>query len=269
MIVQCCLNGARPAGFHPRLPLTAAAIAEDGAAAVAAGAAELHLHIRGADGRETLAADAVDPVVAALRVRLPGTLFGLSTGDWIEGGGAATLAAIAAWRRLPDYASVNLAEDAAPAVIALLRRRGIGVEAGLDTAASAERFVRLGLATASFRILVEIDHQDLAAAHAEADRILAVLAAAAIDRPILLHGFDATVWPFAARARAAGFSTRVGLEDGATLPDGTPAADNAALVAAAVALYRRPAPARDGGFDPDHAPEPGASGSRSSAASSL
>ncbi|MDW9502966.1 3-keto-5-aminohexanoate cleavage protein, partial [Sinorhizobium meliloti] len=38
MIVQACLNGARPGDYHPRLPLTADAIALDGAACVSAGA---------------------------------------------------------------------------------------------------------------------------------------------------------------------------------------------------------------------------------------
>jgi uncharacterized protein (DUF849 family) len=41
MIVQACLNGARQRGFHPQLPLTAEAIAIDGAECVTAGAAEL------------------------------------------------------------------------------------------------------------------------------------------------------------------------------------------------------------------------------------
>lgn len=56
MIVQACLNGARPDDFHPRLPITAEAIALDGAACVSAGAAELHIHPRGPDGRESLLA---------------------------------------------------------------------------------------------------------------------------------------------------------------------------------------------------------------------
>lgn len=238
MIVQACLNGARPVGFHPRLPVTIPAIVAEAEAAVAAGAAELHVHIRGADGGETLAAAAADPMVAAIRARLPGTFLGVSTGAWIEADDDARLEAIAGWRCPPDYASVNLSEDSAPAVIALLHRRGIGVEAGLATAADAERLVRLGLAPTALRILIEIDLQDVTAAEAEADAILAVLAAAGIARPILLHGFDATVWRFVARARAARFSTRVGLEDGAAMPDGTTAADNAALVAAAVAMFR-------------------------------
>jgi uncharacterized protein (DUF849 family) len=38
------------------------------------------------------------------------------------------------------------------------------------------------------------------------------------------------------RARRVGWSTRVGLEDGNTLPDGLPAAGNGALVAAALRI---------------------------------
>ncbi len=62
MIVQACINGARPRDFHPSLPLDAHAMASDAAACVAAGAAELHIHPRGADGRESLSA--VDETVA-------------------------------------------------------------------------------------------------------------------------------------------------------------------------------------------------------------
>ncbi|MEK0083085.1 3-keto-5-aminohexanoate cleavage protein [Benzoatithermus flavus] len=239
MIVQACLNGARPRDFHPRLPVTVAAIVADAVEAVAAGAAELHLHVRGADGAESLAPAAVDATLAALRDRLPGTLIGISTGAWIEQDDDRRLAMIDGWRLLPDHASVNLGEAGAPAVVERLHRRGIGVEAGLASAADAERLVRLGLAPLALRILVEIEEQALDAAMASADAILAVLARAGIRKPVLLHGFDATVWPFVARAARQGFSARVGLEDGATLPDGTTAAANAALVAAAVAMMRR------------------------------
>src|ERR1700689_1534605 len=54
MIVQACMNGARDVDFHPALPLTVEAMARDGASCVAAGAAELHLHPRGPDRRESL-----------------------------------------------------------------------------------------------------------------------------------------------------------------------------------------------------------------------
>lgn len=240
MIVQACLNGARPRGFHPRLPLGPEALAADAAEAVAAGAGEIHLHVRGPDGAETLAADVMDATLAAVRARAPGTLVGVSTGDWIEGGDEdRRLAAIAGWRALPDHASVNLGEPGAPAVIELLRRRGVGVEAGLASAADAERLLRLGLGGLALRVLVEIEEQEPEAAMAVADGVLGVLARAGPAKPVLLHGFDATVWPFVARAAREGWSTRVGLEDGSALPDGAAAGSNAALVAAAVAVMRR------------------------------
>ncbi|MBL8789995.1 MAG: hypothetical protein JNM45_05810 [Rhizobiales bacterium] len=59
-----------------------------------------------------------------------------------------------------------------------------------------------------------------------------------MTRPILLHGFDATVWHFVRRARQYRFSTRVGLEDGAQMPDGSVAGSNPDLVAAAVAMLK-------------------------------
>ena len=236
MIVQACINGARPRDFHPGLPLTAQAMAGDAAACVAAGAAELHIHPRGADGRESLAA--VDATVLAVRRACPGTLTGVSTGAWIENDVALTREAIAGWRELPDYASVNLSEADAPGVMELLRQRGVGIEAGLATTADAERFVSLADHQRVLRILIEIDIPDLAAALDEARAIAAVLERAEVRRPILLHGVDATVWPFVALAHRKRWSTRVGLEDGKTLADGSVAKDNAEIVAAAVAVFR-------------------------------
>lgn len=236
MIVQACINGARARDFHPKLPLDAQAMAGDAAACVAAGAAELHIHPRGADGRESLAA--VDATVLAVRLICPGTLVGVSTGAWIENDIARTRAAIAGWRELPDYASVNLSEVDAPAVMELLRQRGVGIEAGLATTEDAERFISLADHEKVLRILIEIDIQDLSKALDEARGIAAVLERAEVRRPILLHGVDVTVWPFVELARQKRWSTRVGLEDGKTLADGTVARDNADIVAAAVSMFR-------------------------------
>jgi len=236
MIVQACLNGARPGDFHPRLPLTAETMALDGAACVDRGAAELHLHPRAQDGRESLSA--VDATILAVRRACPGTLIGVSTGAWIESDEERTRHSIANWSELPDYASVNLSEADAPAIIALLHRRGIGVEAGLASVADAERFIKWPDHGRVFRILIEIEEQNLDVARQIANDIAAVLHRANVHRPILLHGFDATVWPLAELAYQRRWSTRVGLEDGKHLPDGTIASDNATLVAAAVAIFR-------------------------------
>jgi len=238
MIVQACLNGGRAPGFHPRVPVTPDAIVADAAAAVAAGAHEVHLHVRNTAGRETLAPAVVDPLLANLRAALPGTLIGISTRERIEQDDDRRLACIEAWHDVPDYASVNLSEPGAPAVIERLRRRGIAVEAGLWNAADAARLAALGLGRHCLRLLVEIRAADGPAAIAAADAVVAELDRAGLRRPILLHGYDASAWPLVEHAAARRISTRIGLEDIKTMPDGTLAADNAALVHAALAIMR-------------------------------
>jgi uncharacterized protein (DUF849 family) len=237
MIIQACINGARPADFHPALPLTPEAMARDSIACVSAGANELHIHPRGADGLESLAA--VDETMRVVRRTCPGTLIGVSTGAWIEGDERRTRERIVAWRELPDYASVNLSEPDAPAVIALLHRMGVGVEAGLASVADAERFVALPDFGRCLRVLIEIDHeQQLDRADAIMDDVARVLARADARRPILLHGADGTLWHFVEQAGRKRWSTRVGLEDGRHRLGGALTASNAELVEDAVGLYR-------------------------------
>ncbi|OHV86255.1 3-keto-5-aminohexanoate cleavage protein [Mesorhizobium sp. ORS 3428] len=239
MIVQACINGARPADFHPALPLDAQAMAREGAASIAAGAAELHVHARGADRQESLAPEAMDRTVLALRRACPGTLIGVSTGAWIEKDDRRTLKAIAGWNELPDYASVNLSEAAAPEVMEALLSRSVGIEAGLASIGDALRLASLDHGRRVLRVLIEISEQELDEAFSVAEGIQTVLQREGIHRSVLLHGEDATVWPFVERAAGRRFSTRVGLEDGKELPDGTVADGNAALVKAAVGIYRR------------------------------
>lgn len=237
MIVQACINGARSASFHPALLLTAEAMARDAAACVVAGAAELHIHPRGPDGRESLGA--IDLTIPSIRRACPGTLVGVSTGAWIEDDEACTRSLIDGWAELPDYASVNLSEHDAPAVMERLRARGVGIEAGLASVADAERLIELDGGGRIFRILIEISEQDFSEARQVADGIHAVLEQAGLRKPILLHGADATVWPFVELAAERRWSTRMGLEDGRTLPDGSIAPGNAALVSAAAEIFAR------------------------------
>jgi uncharacterized protein (DUF849 family) len=239
MIIQACVNGARPNDYHPKLPVTAEAVALDGASCISAGAAELHIHPRGPDGRESLMA--VDEAIRAVRIRCPGTLIGVSTGAWIEGDEKRTRDCISAWRELPDYASVNLSEADAPDVIALLDRMGVGVEAGLATVADARRFVAIPNCDRVFRILIETGEQQVEQADKIADGIEQVLGKANVRRQTLLHGCDRTVWHFVERARQRRWSTRVGLEDGCHLANGDIASGNAGLVANALQIFR-PAP---------------------------
>ncbi|SEN68253.1 Uncharacterized conserved protein, DUF849 family [Sphingomonas gellani] len=238
MIVQACLNGARPADFHPDLPLTAAAMARQGAACIAAGAAELHIHPRNADGSESL--EAVDETMLFVRQACPGIPVGVSTGEWIEGDAPRTLRRIEAWRDLPDYASVNLSEQGAADVMAALHRIGVGIEAGLSSTDDAERFVAVPGFSQCLRVLIEVEEQEMERARHIVDDVASVLVRAGCSLPILLHGFDATVWPLIDLADQRGWSTRVGFEDGKLLPDGKVATSNAMLVGEAVRNMRQP-----------------------------
>ena len=60
-----------------------------------------------------------------------------------------------------------------------------------------------------------------------------------ISRPQLLHGVGASAWQLVELAARRSYETRTGFEDTLTLPDGTRAENNAALVAAAVGVVRR------------------------------
>lgn len=242
MIVQGCLNGARPNDYHAALPITAEQIAADGARCVAVGAAELHVHPRGPNGLESL--EAVNETVRALRRTCPGTLIGVSTGAWIEGDTMRTLDRIGGWRELPDHASVNLSEPDAPKVMALLDRIGVGVEAGLATFADAERFASLPERSQVLRVLVEIEDTNTVAGDETVQGICRVLAQSGVRRPVLLHGFDDTVWHFVTQARMRCWSTRVGLEDCDRRRGGGRATDNAELVRDAVDLYFNSTPAK-------------------------
>jgi uncharacterized protein (DUF849 family) len=234
LLVKACLNGDRPPGAHPALPLTPRGLAADAAAAAAVGAGAVHVHPRTADGRESLHADVVDAAVAAIRAACPALTVGVSTGAWIIADAAARAAAVRGWTG-PDFASVNLSEDGHREVMAALREAGIGIEAGIWTVADVAALEAGGFAGDLVRVLIE-PQGDAAAATALAWEIEAALDAAGIAAPRLHHGHDVATWAVLRRAVAAGRDVRVGLEDTLVLEDGSVARDNAALVAAAVAL---------------------------------
>jgi uncharacterized protein (DUF849 family) len=209
-------------------------LAADAKAAVAAGAGAVHIHPRDASGRESLRGADVGLAVSA--VRAAGVPVGVTTGAWIVPDVGERLEMIRAWRVLPDFASVNVHEDGAREVAALLIERGVGVEAGVWTPASAAELVQGGLAAACLRILIEPMDAEAPSALATVRAIEAVLGSSQV--PILLHGMQSTVWPMLDEAGRCGFDTRIGLEDTLALPDGGPASGNAALVCTAYARLR-------------------------------
>jgi uncharacterized protein (DUF849 family) len=163
---------------------------------------------------------------------------GVSTGWWIAPGGRARQQHIRAWQVKPDYVSVNLIEQDAGEVIDLVLEKGIGVEAGLWSAADAEKFVAHPKARNCLRVLIEINEQDFLAGAEAARQIVEILEHAEIQLPRLLHGFESTMWPFYREALRLKLDARIGLEDGKLLPSGAEAENNAALIRAARALTR-------------------------------
>ena len=238
--VKACLNGAREAAEHPRLPLTPIDLAAEARAAVAAGAFAVHVHPRDGEGRETLDARDVEAALAAIRAACPGVPVGVSTGLWIaDDDPELRLRLVTEWGDLfdkPDFASLNLSEEGAGPLAACLHEAGVGVEAGLGAVADAELLASGELDGELVRVLVEPQAPDGTEAVRTAAAIDAALDAGGVRGERLHHGYGPATWDVIRAAAAGGRSVRAGLEDSTTLPDGTRAEGNADLVAAAVRL---------------------------------
>jgi uncharacterized protein (DUF849 family) len=231
MTVKACLNGGRTRAEHLAVPQTPAELAADAVAVRRAGAFAVHVHPRDDRGAETMEARACDAAVAAIRAAVPGMPVGLSTSEAIDPDPFARAAAIRAWRRAPDFVSVNVSELGWLGIFRTALHAGIGVEAGVATAGDAEEFARSAFVHRTLRALVEVD------GGAEEARAVAQLIPDGV--PQLWHGYGGRTWEVVSAGAAAGADVRVGLEDTLVLPDGRVAADNAELVGAAVVLIGR------------------------------
>lgn len=237
-MLQACLNGGRSKLENRAIPVTIEEIAADAVAVRSAGASELHIHVRNPTGEETIDPQYVAACVDAVRRAVPGMPVGISTAAWIRPGGRARHDLMRQWDVLPDYVSVNLNEDDAPEVMDIMLEKGIGIEAGIWTRGDALRFVGLSQAPRCLRVLVEMINGDPDEAMREYQAVMDVLRSADFALPVLLHGDSGSVWTMVAEAARQGYSTRIGFEDCLRMPGGSPAPDNAALVAAAVEIMR-------------------------------
>lgn len=233
LLLEAALNGGRTPADHPAMPVSPAQLGAAAAEAARAGAGAVHFHVRGGDGRESLAAADVARAVAEVRAR--GVPFGISTGAWIISDPVRRLAAVAEWTVLPDFVSINFDEEGAAELASVFLKRNVGLEAGVANLLAAEQLVRSGLANRCLRIMFEPREQVVADAMTVVAATEAVLDAAAVRAPRLLHGVNATAWPLVDAAGARGYATRIGFEDTLTLPGGEMAPGNGELVRAALA----------------------------------
>jgi uncharacterized protein (DUF849 family) len=238
-MLQACLNGGLQKTAHSAVPISPDELARDAVAVRAAGANELHIHARNAEGAETLDPAAVADTLLEIRAAAPGMPVGLGTGAWIWPGGRLRHEHIRSWSTKPDYASVNFNEPDALEVIDTLVSQGVGIEAGLWDQKDAKRFVEQVDSKKCLRVLIEMIDQTPAGAVTQAQAILTMLRHARCSLPILLHGQGTSVWTCVELARSEGLDTRVGLEDGLTLPNGEIAPNNASLVSSALEILTR------------------------------
>jgi uncharacterized protein (DUF849 family) len=233
IFLQAALNGDR---IHPAAPRTPAAIAEAARAAVDAGAQSVHVHAFDDAGRETLDGAACAKVLRAIRVGCPGTPISLTTSAAIVEDPGERFRIVEAWEEMPDLVTANQGEPGIVELCELLLSRGVGIEAGLLSMEDARAFVLSGLADRCRRVLIEPLDADPETAVQHAARMEDIVVSAGITLEQVHHGYDIACWAVNRRGLERGHGIRTGLEDITLLPDGNPARDNAALVAAAMRL---------------------------------
>lgn len=139
-----------------------------------------------------------------------------------------------------DCATVNVSEQGFEQVMATMLEVGVGVDAGIWAMEDVRRFQRSGFVRHVARVSVELDtgppYNLSGDSTAHASEIHAALDDIGVTVPRLQHGDGEWTWPLVADAFRRGWATRIGFEDSVFLPDGSVAADNAALVAAAVEM---------------------------------
>jgi uncharacterized protein (DUF849 family) len=240
VLIQACLNGGTTRVEHSAVPFTPAELAADARAAKLAGAGAVHVHPRDSSGAQTLWPRDVLPAVAAVRAAT-GLPVGVTTAIWaVDGDTGRRMSLVAGWTgaNRPDFASINMNEPGTDSLADLLTRLGIEIEAGVWTAEDARRLAASTFASRVIRVLLEPVERSSAAAVATAAESVAELTRLGITAPRMHHGYGVATWDVLRAAVAMGENIRIGLEDTTVLPDGTSAAGNAELVAAAARLAR-------------------------------
>jgi uncharacterized protein (DUF849 family) len=233
VFLQAALNGDR---IHPAAPRNPTAIAAAARAAVDAGAQSVHVHAFDDAGRETLEGAACARVLRAIRSLRPETPISLTTSAAIVSDPRERFRLVESWEEIPDLVSANQGEPGIVELCELLLSRGVGIEAGLLSTDDARTFVRSGLAGRCRRVLIEPLDADPDTAIGHAATMEDIVVSAGITLEQVHHGYGIACWAVNRRALERGHGIRTGFEDVTLLPDGTPARDNADLVAAAARL---------------------------------
>jgi uncharacterized protein (DUF849 family) len=235
VFLQAALNGDR---IHPAAPRTPKAIAEAARASVDAGAHSVHVHAFDAAGKATLDGEVCGKILHAIRGVCPETPISLTTSAAVVADPGERLRIVEGWKEMPDLITANQGEAGIVELCELMLSRGVAIEAGLLCVNDAHALVRSGLTGRCRRILIEALDADPEIAVQHAARMEEVVVSAGITLEQVHHGYDIACWGVNRRALERGHGIRTGFEDITLLPDGTPARDNADVVAAAAQLIR-------------------------------
>jgi len=256
VILAVAPNGARKTkADHPALPVTPEEIAATAVACRAAGAAMIHLHVRDAEHRHSLEVEAYRAAIAALRAALGEDMIVQVTSEAVglyrpeqqmEMVRALRPEAVSLAVReiVPDEA----AEADAARFLAWLRAEGILPQYILYSDDDLRRFDDLidrGVVPGERQVVLFVLGRYTKDQTSEPRDLMPFLAANRRRHLWSVCAFGPREAACAVAAAALGGHARVGFENNLHLPDGTLAADNAALVAAVAeglrAIGARPA----------------------------
>jgi 3-keto-5-aminohexanoate cleavage enzyme len=241
LVLAVAPTGARRTkADHAALPITPAEVARETARAHEAGAAMLHLHVRDSAGLHSIDADLYREATAAVRAAVGDRMVVQITTEAV---GRFTpeeqIACVRAVR--PEAASIAIREICPPGgdetaladLSLFMAREKIAPQFILYDVPDVERFLdlrRRGVLVAG-TVLYVLGRYAVGQRSSAADLLPFVRAGEGAGLPWSLCAFGPEERACALTAAALGGHVRVGFENNMWLPDGTPAPDNAALVA--------------------------------------
>lgn len=243
VILAVAPNGARKTkADHPALPITAEELAATAAACRDAGAAMIHLHVRDRDGRHSLDVDTYRAATAAVRAAVGRDLVVQVTSEAVGRYRPEEqmrmvrelkpeAVSLAVREIVPDMA----AEPAAADFLAWVRSERILPQYILYSGDDLRRFddlIARGVVPGERQVVLFVLGRYTRGQTSEPKDLMPFLTANSRDHLWSVCAFGPREAACAVAAAALGGHARVGFENNLHLPDGTVAADNAALVAA-------------------------------------
>lgn len=258
VILAVAPNGARKTkADHPALPITADEIAATAAACREAGAAMIHLHVRDPDGRHSLDVETYRAATAAVRAAVGRDLVVQITSEAVgiyrpeeQMQMVRELKPEAVSLAVREIVPDEAAEPAAADFLAWVRAEGILPQYILYSDDDLRRFddlIARGVVPGERQVVLFVLGRYTKGQISEPRELMPFLAANSRDHLWSVCAFGPRETACAVAAAALGGHARVGFENNFHLPDGSLAADNAALVAAVAgglaAIGGRPASA--------------------------